>query len=133
LPLLLFVPGPTLPELDGAELPVPAPTMPEVAEPSLDMPVLFFIVPLARPVSLGPVPFVVAELLAGPLSDPPLPWLDCARAGTAANDSMQAAAKIVFFILYLPWVYVQANPPLSEAFLANWIGNRPISACARRC
>jgi hypothetical protein len=86
--------------------------------------VLFFIVPLARPVSPIPVPLVVAELLAGPLSDPPLPWLDCARAGTAANDSMQTAVKNVFFILYLPWVYVQANLPLSEAFLANWTGNK---------
>jgi hypothetical protein len=29
-------------------------------------------------------------LLDAPLSEPPLPWLDCAKAGTAANDKMQA-------------------------------------------
>jgi hypothetical protein len=89
-----------LPELDGAELPVPAPTLPVVLKPSCDTPALLFTVPLARPVSPGPVPFVVAELLVGPLSEPPLPWLDCAKAGTATNDNMQAAAKIVFLIIF---------------------------------
>ena len=87
-----------MPELDGAELPLPAPTMP-LLEPAPDMPVVSFMVLLARLASPGPVPLVVAELLVGPLSEPPLPWLDCASAGTAANENAQAAAKIVFFIV----------------------------------
>jgi hypothetical protein len=91
--------------------------MPEVLEPSRDIPVVLFMVPLARPVSPGPDRLVVTELLAGPLSAPPLPWLDCARAGAAAMESMQAAAKIVFFISSISLVSVQANQPFSEAFL----------------
>jgi hypothetical protein len=98
VPLLLFVPGPTLPELEGAELPVPAPTMPVVLEP--ERPGALFMDPLVRPVSPGPDPLVVAELLVGPLSDPPLPWLDCANAGNAASDNTQAT-RTVFFIDYL--------------------------------
>jgi hypothetical protein len=65
---LLFVPGPTLPELEGALEPVPAPVVPSLR-----------IVPLLAPVLLIPaLPelLVVGELLVGPLSDPALPWLD---------------------------------------------------------
>jgi hypothetical protein len=72
--------------------------MPVVLESSRDTPGLLVMVP-ARPVWPGPVPLVVAELLVGPLSEPPLPWLDCAKAGMAAN--MKAAAKTVFLINYL--------------------------------
>jgi hypothetical protein len=86
------VPGPTLPELDGAELPVPAPTIPDGLFPSRDMPVVLFMVPLERPISPGPEPLVVTELLGGPLSEPPLPWLDCANAGTADSEKAHAAA-----------------------------------------
>jgi hypothetical protein len=96
---LLFVPGPTLPELDGAELPLPAPTMP-VLDPSRDIPVVLFMGPLARPISPAPEPFVVTELLEGPLSEPPLPWLDCASAGTADSERTHATNK-AFFIIYL--------------------------------
>jgi hypothetical protein len=98
VPLLLFVPGPTLPELDGAELPVPAPTMPDVPEP--EMPVVLFMDPPVRPISPGPDPLVVAELLVGPLSDPPLPWLDCANAGNAASDNTQATRTVFFIIVF---------------------------------
>jgi hypothetical protein len=70
LPELLLVPGPTLPSLDVLPRePVAAPVVPSRAVPLRSMAPL----PLMFEV---PVPFVVAELLVGPLSEPALPWLD---------------------------------------------------------
>src|SRR4051794_33395858 len=80
------------------------------------MPLLLFMPPPA-PVTPGPESFVVAELLVGPLSEPPLPWLDCARTGRAENDSAQAAIKIAFFIRFLLWVKCRSNMHQSQVFL----------------
>jgi hypothetical protein len=91
LPELLFVPGPTLPELEGALEPVPAPVVPSLR-----------IVPLPALVPLMPaVPelLVVGELLVGPLSEPALPWLDWANAPPADRAKMQADVRTIFFIV----------------------------------
>jgi hypothetical protein len=57
--------------------------------------------PLARFISPAPDPLVVTELVVGPLSEPPLPWLDCASAGTVDSENAQAATNIAFRIIYL--------------------------------
>src|SRR3954447_6351272 len=102
LPELLFVPGPTLPELEGALEPVPAPVVPSLR-----------IVPLPAllPLMLAlPELLVVGELLVGPLSEPALPWLDWANAPPADRARMQADVRTIFFIVISVGVVVTLQP-----------------------